>query len=151
MIFKTRLIVLRLDNDNLWLVQCNCNRWFIKRLWIWFHGLSEFFVKQMSQKTFIEMPMGSHFPNRKWPRYLENWDSSDVNNYLLHFWSHLKLTSKKRLTDAQHFLNLVYFGLTHHFALDAIVFLVNWYWQLDFKWTKTKLFVFVKLSTSKFW
>ena len=37
------------------------------------------------------------------------------------------------LTDAQHFLYLVYSGLRHHFALDAISFLVLLYWQLDFK------------------
>ena len=102
--------------------------------------------KKKSHKTFLEMSMGSLLANRKWPCYLENWDSSDVNNHLVHFWSHQKLSSETRSKDAQNFLYLVYSGLRHHFALDAIVSLVNWYWQLDFKWTKTKVFVFIMLS-----
>ena len=71
------------------------------------------------------MSMGSHLANRKWSCYLESWDSSDVKNHLVHFGSHLKLSSEKRLTDAQHSLYLVYGGLRHNFALDAIVCLVN--------------------------
>ena len=138
--------VLRLNRDDLWLVQWNNNRLFIKGLWIWVHGLSETLVNDKSHKTFLEIFMGSPMANRKWPCYLENWDSPDVNNLLVHFWSHLQPQSNKRLTYAQHFLNLVSSVLRHHFALHAIVFLVNWYWQLDFKWKKTKLFVFVMHS-----
>ena len=146
MIFMTSWTALRLDKDDLWLVQENYNWWFIKHLWILFHGLYETFAKETCNKTFLEMPMGSHLANRMWSCYLENWDSSGVNNHLAHFWSHLKLSSEKRLTDAQYFLYLFYSGLRHHFALDVIVFLVNWYWQLDFKWTKTKFFVFIMHS-----
>ena len=96
------------------------------------------------------MPMGSHWANRKWPCYLENLGSSEVNNHSEHFWSNLKLSSEKRLTDAQDFLYLVYSGLRRHFALDAIIFLVNWFLQLDFQLTKTKLFVFIILSKSNY-
>ena len=71
------------------------------------------------------MSMCSHFANWKWLCYLENMDSSDVNNPLVHLWNHLKISSEKRLRDAQHFLNLVYSGLRRHFALDAIVFWRN--------------------------
>ena len=134
--------VFRLDKDDLWVVQLNYDRWFIKRLWFWFHGLLETFVKGKSHKTFTEMPMDSHLANWKGSWYLENWDSSDVNNHLVHFLSYVKLFSQKRLTDAQPFPYLVYYGLRCHFALDAIVYLVNWYWQMNFKWTKTKLFFF---------
>ena len=31
------LNILRLDEDDVWLVQYNYNQWFIKRLSIWFH------------------------------------------------------------------------------------------------------------------
>ena len=79
------------------------------------------------------MPMGSLLVNRKWSSYLENWDSFGVNNHLVHFWSNLKLSSEKRLTDAQHFLYVVFSGLRRHFALDFIILLVNFFWQLDFK------------------
>ena len=150
MIFMTSWTVLRLDGDDLGLVQYNYNRWLIKRLWMWFHGLKETFVKEKkSNKTFIE-PMGSHLANRKWSFYLENSDSSGVSNHLVHFWSHLNLSSEKRSTDAQHFRYRLYSGLRRHFALDAIVFLVNWYWKLDFKWTKTKLFVFIMYFKSEY-
>ena len=110
----------------------------------------ELLSKKKSHKTFLEMPMGSHLANRKWSRYLENWDRSGVNNHLhvVHFWSHLKPSSEKSTTDVQHFLYLVYSGLRRHFAFDAMVFLVNRYWQLDFKWTKKKLFVFIMHSKS---
>ena len=46
MIFMTGWTVLRLVEDNIWLVQKNYNRCFIKRLWIWFQGLKETFVKE---------------------------------------------------------------------------------------------------------
>ena len=94
------------------------------------------------------MPIGSHLANRKWSYYLENFNSFGVNNHKVHFWSHLKLSSEKRLIDAQHFLYLVSSGLRRHFALDAIIFLANWYWLLDFKWRKTKLFVLITHSKS---
>ena len=42
-------------------------------------------VKEKCHKTFSEMSMGSHLTNRKWLRYLENWDSSDINNHLVDF------------------------------------------------------------------
>ena len=48
------------------------------------------------------------------------------------------------------FLLIAYYGVRRHFALDAIVFLVNWFWQLDFKWTKTKFFVFIMHSKSRY-
>ena len=73
------------------------------------------------------MPMGSYFANRTWSCYLDNSDSSGVNNYLAHFWSNLELYSEKGSTDAQHFLYLVYSGLRRHFAFDVIVLLVNLY------------------------
>ena len=73
------------------------------------------------------MSMGSHLVNRKWSCYLENWDSPGVNNHLVHFLSNLKLSSEKRLTDAQHFLYVVYSGLRRQFALDAMVFQVNYF------------------------
>ena len=31
------------------------------------------------------MSIYSHLANRKWSNYLENWDSSDVNNHLVIF------------------------------------------------------------------
>ena len=96
------------------------------------------------------MSIGRHLANRKWPCYPKNWDSSGVNNHSVHLCCHLNLPSKKRLLDAQPFLNLVYSGLRRNFVLDAIVFLVNWYWLLYFKWTKTKMFVFIMHSESNF-
>ena len=77
------------------------------------------FCQRKSYKTFPERPMGSRLANRKWSCYLENWDSSGLNNHLVHFWSHLRLSSVKRLTYAHHFLYLVYSGLRRHFALEA--------------------------------
>ena len=49
-----------------------------------FNGLLETFVKEKSNKTFLEMPMGSQLANRKKSSYLEIWESSGVNNYLVH-------------------------------------------------------------------
>ena len=51
------------------------------------------FVEEKSHKIFLEMSMGSHLANRKWPCYLENWDISGVNDHLVHVWSHLQLPS----------------------------------------------------------
>ena len=68
------------------------------------------------------MTMVSHLANWKWLCYLENWDSSGINHHYVHFWSYLKRFPEKRLTDAQHFLHLVYSGFRRHFASDAIVF-----------------------------
>ena len=96
------------------------------------------------------MPMGSHLANRKLLCYLKKLGVSDVNNHSEHFWSNLKLSSEKRLTYAQDFLYLVYSDLRRHFALDAIIFLVNWFLQLNFQITKTKLFVFIILSKSNY-
>ena len=48
---------------------------------------------------------------QKWPCYLENWESSDVYNRFVQFWSHLQLLHmylKKKLTDAQNFPNLFF-------------------------------------------
>ena len=83
------------------------------------------FLKENSHNTFLEMPMGSRLANRKWSCYLENWDSSGINNHFEHFLNHLKLSSEKIWTDAQPFLYLVSSRLRRHFVLDDIVFLVN--------------------------
>ena len=90
-----------------------------------------------NHKIFLEMTMDNHLVNRKWSCYLEYCDSFGSNNHLVHFWSHLKLFSRKCLTGVQHFLYLLHFFLRRHFHLGAIVMLVNWYWQLHLKWTKT--------------
>ena len=71
------------------------------------------------------MHIGSYLVNRKWSHYMENMDSSGVKYHLVHFWSNLQLSSEKMLTDAQHFVYVVYSRLRRHFALGAIVFLVN--------------------------
>ena len=137
--FKSDWTVLRLDQDNLWFVQYNYNRLFINCLWIWYHSLFETFVKEKVHKIFLEILTDNYLSNRKWSCYLENCDSSGKTSHLIHFRSHLKLSSDKSLTDAQQFLHLNYFGWRRHFALDVIVLPVNWYWQLDLKWTSTTL------------
>ena len=43
------------------------------------------FVKEKSLKTVLEVPMGSHLTNQKWPCYLKIWDSSGENNHGVHF------------------------------------------------------------------
>ena len=72
------------------------------------------FCQRKKSQNLIEMPMDSHLTNRKYLCYQENWDSSCVNNYLIQFRTHLKLSSEKRKTDAEHFLYLVYTGLRRH-------------------------------------
>ena len=49
------------------------------------------FYQRKKSETFPEMPMVSHFANRKWSCYLENWDSSVVNYHLVHFFYKLQL------------------------------------------------------------
>ena len=93
------------------------------------------FCQRKSHKTVIEMLMGNLLANRTWTCYLEKCDSSGE---FVHFGRHLKLSSDKRLTDAKDFLYLDYSGWRRHFALDAIILLVKWYWQLDFKSTNAK-------------
>ena len=119
---------------------------------IYFLACKKLLSKKKGQKTLMEVSTGSHLANRKWTCYLKNWDSSGGNYHLqcITFLKSSETIPWQKVDRSTPFSVSCSFLLKTPkcFAVDAILFLVNWYLQLGLKWRKTKLFVFIMHSKS---